>query len=273
MSPRRQSQHSRDQDRAPEKRSSSGAKDSVRQIAVIADIHSNLTALNAVLNECKQRGITRFFCLGDIVGYSAHPQECIEAIRALTHCRTVLGNHDASVVAGEPDENMNPLAAAGIRYSVKHLTPDAREWLRARQLVKKIGTTETIVHASLVDPGAWHYVTERREAKFSFLFQNTPICFFGHTHRPAIYSTGDSPQAERIHEWKFRFDPRGHYMINPGSVGQSRSGDPRAHCVIYDRAEMTVEYLHLDYDIEAEIEAIQSARLPAVLGERLLHGL
>ena len=62
-------------------------------------------------------------------------------------------------------------------------------------------------------------------------------------------------------------------MINPGSVGQSRSGDPRAHCVIYDRAEMTVEYLHLDYDIEAEIDAIQRARLPAVLGERLLHGL
>jgi predicted phosphodiesterase len=242
------------------------------QIAVLGDIHSNLGALQAVLKVCKRRKITRFICLGDIVGYAAHPAECLELVRSL-NCVTVLGNHDACVVAGEPHEAMNPLAAAGIRYSIEHLGADAREWLAGRPMVVKHEPNETIVHASLSEPGEWHYITDGREARGSFAVQTTPLCFFGHTHKPSLFSVASRPQPESLGKLKFRFSPEGRCMVNPGAVGQPRAGDPRAHFLIYDPDALTVELQRVKYDIEAEVRSINAAGLPAVLGQRLRVGV
>ena len=241
------------------------------QIAVLGDIHSNLTALDAVLAECKRRKLTRFICLGDIVGYGAHPAECIEKIRAL-NCVTVLGNHDESVMQGHPHKDMNPLAAAGVRYSIEHTDEAARAWLRELPWTLEQGAA-TIVHSSLYEPKEWHYITDPREARFSLAMQKTPVCFFGHTHRPAMFSVTNLPQPEEIEDSKFRLDAHGRCMINPGAVGQPRGRDPRAHFLVYDPDALTVEFCRVEYDIEAEVKSIKKAGLPDVLGDRLLLGM
>jgi diadenosine tetraphosphatase ApaH/serine/threonine PP2A family protein phosphatase len=168
---------------------------------------------------------------------------------------------------------MNPLAATGIRYSIEHLNADARRWLSERPIVVKHEPNETIVHASLLEPEEWHYVTDAREARFSFPFQTTPLCFFGHTHRTTLFSVGNLPQPESIGDRKFRFSPEGRSMINPGAVGQPRGRDPRAHFLIYDPDTLTAELQRVEYDIEAEVKSINAAGLPAVLGERLRVGM
>jgi predicted phosphodiesterase len=241
------------------------------KIAVFGDIHSNLTALDAVLEECNRRKIDHFICLGDIVGYGPRPAECVAKIRALK-CDTVLGNHDESVAHGDAHEGMNPLAAAGVRYSVEHLSDEARAWLRDLPFILKFPHAEA-VHSSLVEPENWHYITDPQEARFSLKAQTEPVCFFGHTHRPALFSVATLPQPEELGEMMFRCDAAGRCMINPGAVGQPRARDPRAHFLIYDPAEMIAEFCRIEYDIEAEIQCIEQAGLPKVLGERLLLGL
>lgn len=241
------------------------------KIAVFGDIHSNLTALDAVLAECERRQIQQFICLGDIVGYGPRPAECLTKIRAL-NCETVLGNHDESVAWGHAHEGMNPLAATGVRYSVEHLSEETREWLRELPFILTF-PREEVVHSSLIEPENWHYITDPSEARFSLKVQSKPVCFFGHTHRPALFSVATLPQPENLDEMIFRCPEAGRCMINPGAVGQPRAHDPRAHFLIYDSAEMIAEFCRIEYDIEAEIECIEQAGLPKVLGERLLLGM
>src|SRR3954452_4697276 len=99
-------------------------------LAILSDIHSNLHALDAVLAVCKRRGVTRFACLGDIVGYGAFPAACVDRIRSLG-CPVVQGNHDAYVASGKLDSDISPLARAGVEYSIAHLSPEDRNWLAA----------------------------------------------------------------------------------------------------------------------------------------------
>lgn len=248
-----------------------------KKIAVLSDIHSNLTALRAVLRACERVGIAQFYCLGDIVGYGPHPAECLRLIRQLPDCLTVLGNHDDCVARGRVALGLNAYAAEGVRYSIRQLGKAERAWLRALPLILEPDRATTIVHASLWQPKAWHYILGGQDAKRSFVHQTTPICFFGHTHRSTLFAVAGAGASatppEQIGRMKFRFHRAGRYMINPGSVGQPRGGDPRAHYVIYDRDELTVELCRVKYDIADEIRDFEKAGLPALLGERLLVGM
>jgi predicted phosphodiesterase len=240
-------------------------------IAVLSDIHSNLHALEAVFTECALRDICRFFCLGDIVGYGAFPSECLHAIRSLK-CPTILGNHDESVAQGKPAYELNYMARAGIEYSVQCLGKTGRDWLSELTPVIVDGAA-TLVHASLAEPLEWDYVTTEQEAKRSFARQETPICFYGHTHLPKLYSLRGRPGAKPCGEHKAKLDPTGQYLINPGSVGQPRGGDPRAQFVVFDPSELTIEFVCIEYDVGAASQAIISAGLPKMLAERLYLGL
>src|SRR5579862_1818286 len=238
--------------------------------AIISDIHSNLAALQAVLAECKKLKVKKFVCLGDIVGYGAHPAECLDIVRSLD-CPTVKGNHDQSVGEGKPHPDMNSLAAAGITYSVHHLSKDNRNWL-ARLPVQIDWGQATLVHSSLIGPLEWPYITEAFEAEESMAIQKTPVCFYGHTHRPRMFARRTTVPPEKVGLMKFRLAPKGRCMVNPGSVGQPRGGDWRAHFAVYDPRELSVEFFRVTYDVEAEAKSILRAGLPDLLAERIRIG-
>jgi diadenosine tetraphosphatase ApaH/serine/threonine PP2A family protein phosphatase len=240
------------------------------EIAVLSDIHSNLHALRAVVEECSRRKINRFFCLGDIVGYGANPGECVELVRSL-HCATVLGNHDQYVATGTVDADVNALAKRGLEYSAEHLSKAAKRWLNSRPASLTLNGV-TIVHASLHNPLDWNYLLHPIEARESLEIQTTPICFFGHTHVSKIYASPEGPRPKPIADMLFQFSKEGRSLVNPGSVGQPRGADPRAHFAVLNPAELTVEFVKLEYDANGAASAILEAGLPAFLAERLLVG-
>jgi predicted phosphodiesterase len=239
--------------------------------AVLSDIHSNLHALEAVLTECGRRKISRFLCLGDTVGYAAFPAECLRRIRALKGCRTVLGNHDFYVSRNDVSGDLNTVARAGVQYSIKHLTKSAREWLGALPAVV-VEESFTGVHASLEEPLEWDYILTNTDAAVTLHLQATPVCFYGHTHHAKLFATGPE-KVEQLGDGKFRVNPAGRCLVNPGSVGQPRGGDPRSQFIVFDSREFTIEFVKLDYDVGAAGDAIISAGLPPYLAERLHYGV
>ncbi|MEA3212230.1 MAG: hypothetical protein QOE70_5287 [Chthoniobacter sp.] len=241
------------------------------EVAILSDIHSNLHALRAVLAECERRKIPRFCCLGDIVGYGAHPAECLKLVRSLK-CPTVIGNHDFYAACGKWGDDLSDLAQAGVEYSIRKLTRAARQWLGDLPEVFTADTF-TLVHASLHDPLSWEYIVSSEQARPSLLLQETPLCFYGHTHRPKLFVGGGSPP-EMLAEGKFQFRRDGRYLINPGSVGQPRGeGDPRAQFVIFNPAELAVQFVKVEYDVQGAASAILAAGLPPYLADRLLAGV
>jgi diadenosine tetraphosphatase ApaH/serine/threonine PP2A family protein phosphatase len=130
----------------------------------------------------------------------------------------------------------------------------------------------TLVHSSLHEPEEWHYVRISRMAEDSFEHQETPICFFGHTHVSQIFLRRAPDRPEALNGSSIHFTKDETYLVNPGSVGQPRNGDAQAQFALLDEATMTLEFAHVPYDVEAAVEAIQGAGLPRLLGERLREG-
>jgi predicted phosphodiesterase len=236
--------------------------------AIIADIHSNLEALNVVLKDAKEQNCTNFVCLGDIVGYNANPKECLDIIRSM-NIPCIKGNHDEYVANDAHLEGFNPHAAEAVNWTRNQLTEDDRKWLRELKLTRMIGNF-TIVHATLDGPQRWGYVFDKLAAASSFTYQNTPVCFFGHTHIPLAFIR-DSVVRGGTYS-KFKIEPGKKYFVNVGSVGQPRDGDPRAGYVIYDTNEGTIELRRLEYDISLTQNKVRAAGLPPRLAERLAHG-
>jgi predicted phosphodiesterase len=239
--------------------------------AVLSDIHSNLHALQAVLAECERRKISRFLCLGDTVGYAAYPAECLRLIRGLKGCRTVIGNHDHYVSQCDVSGDLNTVARAGVQYSIDHLTKSAREWLGALPAVI-VEESFTAVHASLEEPLEWDYILTNSDAAVTLHLQTTPVCFYGHTHHAKLFASGRD-KVEQLGDGKFRVNATGRYLVNPGSVGQPRGGDPRPQFIAFDPREFTIEFVKVDYNIDAAGEAIIAAGLPPYLAERLQYGV
>ena len=241
------------------------------QLAIFSDVHSNLPALEAVLADIEQRGVTQRVCLGDIVGYNAEPAECVERVRPI--CEVILqGNHDAAAAGGVDLSWFNPVARAGLEYARDRLTEEQRRWLCELPLVKaRAGWT--YVHASLWDPAEWEYVTSAPTAVMHFHQQATALGFCGHTHRPLIWNQDNSglsvitPRDKSI-----SLNGPGKHLVNVGSVGQSRDGDSRACYVLFDPEALTVEFHRVAYDVAREQKAIRAAGLPDMLALRLEMG-
>ncbi|MEJ5237188.1 MAG: metallophosphoesterase family protein, partial [Limisphaera sp.] len=215
------------------------------KFAIIADIHGNLEALQAVLEDAQKQGCTHYACIGDVVGYGANPRECLQIIRSMG-MPCVKGNHDEYCSIDENAEGFNPLAAEAVMWTRQQLSEEDRQWLRDLRYVRMV-TNFTIVHATLDAPQRWGYVFDKLAAAASFPYQNTPVCFFGHTHVPVAF-VRDSMVRGGTYS-KFRIEPGKKYFINVGAVGQPRDGNPKAAYVVYDVDEGTVELRRLDYDI------------------------
>ena len=236
--------------------------------AIIADIHANLEAFQVVLEDIKAQKCTHVACLGDIVGYNANPKECLDIVRSM-NIPCVKGNHDEYCSSEENLEGFSPNAAAAALWTRPRLTPDDRQWLRDLKYLRLVSSF-TIVHATLDVPQRWGYVFDKLMAAASFTYQNTPVCFFGHTHVPLAFIR-DSVVRGGTYS-KFKVEPGKKYFVNVGSVGQPRDGDPKAKYVVYDMDEGTIELRKLDYDIAGAQKKILDAGLPPRLAERLAQG-
>lgn len=235
---------------------------------IIADIHANLEALQVVLEDIKQQRCTHVVCLGDVVGYGANPKECLDIIRGM-NIPVVKGNHDEYIGSTENPEGFNDAAAEAVAWSRNQLTEDDRKWLRELKYFRLVANF-SIVHATLDAPQRWGYVFEKLEAAASFTYQNTQVCFFGHTHVPVAFIRDTGVRGGTYS--KFRVESGKKYFVNVGSVGQPRDGDPRASYVIYDLPQQTIEIRRLDYDIPTAQRKIRAAGLPERLAERLANG-
>lgn len=236
--------------------------------AIIADIHANWEALQVVLEDIKAQKCTHTACLGDVVGYNANPKECLDIIRRM-NIPCVKGNHDEYCSIDEHLEGFNPHAAEAVTWTRQQLTEEDRKWLRDLKYMRLVASF-SIVHATLDVPQRWGYVFDKLAAAASFTYQNTSVCFFGHTHVPVAFIR-DSVVRGGTYS-KFKVEPGRKYFVNVGSVGQSRDGVAKATYAIYDMDEQSIELRRLDYDIPAAQAKIRAAGLPERLAERLALG-
>lgn len=236
--------------------------------AILGDVHANIQALDAVLNDAAGQGVTHYACVGDIVGYNANPIECLEKIRNICPV-SVRGNHDHYCSHDENLDNFHPLAADVVGWTRKLLTDDQVAYLRGLRMIARVETF-TMVHSTLDSPDSWGYVFDKLEADANFSYQTSTVCFFGHTHVPLAFEKAETIRFGLY--TKIRIGVGKKYFINVGSVGQPRDGDPRAAYVLYDMVNNLVELRRVNYDIKSAQKRIIEAGLPARLATRLAIG-
>ncbi len=238
---------------------------------IISDIHANLDALEVVLGRLKR--VEAYLCLGDLVGYGPDPNECIEAVKALPGLKCVVGNHDLACV-GKYDINwFNWYAREAIVWTQERLTPANRGYLLSLPLME-MQDSLTLVHGALPQP--MDYVTSEIEARGVFAEMITPVCLIGHTHVAELYAHAHG--AAHIERRSLSAGgqvkvARGlSYLVNCGSVGQPRDGNPMASYGIYDTIRREIKVMRASYAVERVQERMEKAGLPGLLGERLAVG-
>ena len=247
------------------------------KIAIVSDIHANLAALQAVLADVDAVAPgAAIWHTGDIVGYNAEPNEVVALLRE-RGAVGVMGNHDAAVL-GELDVSwFNPEAAAAVKWTATHLTPENATWLHALPKISEMGAA-TLVHASLLKP-LEEYVIDAESARENLFALSTPVLFHGHTHVPAYWALRGG-QASLI-DIDGRAQPLlSPSLINVGSVGQPRDGDVRASWVLWDRSDDgsgigalgTVQWRRVAYDVARTQSGVRAAGLPESLANRLAEG-
>ncbi|MGB2695248.1 MAG: metallophosphoesterase family protein [Dehalococcoidia bacterium] len=242
------------------------------RIAIVSDVHANLPAFEAVLRHAEAGGaLDAVWCLGDIVGYGPHPNECIELLRSYAH-RTVAGNHDLAACDRMGTEEFNAAAATAALWTTEQLSESSRAYLTGLTLVECEGVF-TLVHGSLRSP-EWEYLLSSEQAQAHLELQRTPYGLVGHSHLPFVCreEPGRPPKVLRVGDGERVKLGDERSILNPGGVGQPRDGDPRASYALYDDVARIVSYHRVAYDIEATQRAMEAAGLPRWLCERLSYG-
>jgi len=238
------------------------------RLAVLSDIHANLAALDAVCDDMPP--VDEVWALGDIVGYGPQPNEVIRRLVELG-AWAVMGNHDGAAVGVVDASWFNTDAATAIRWTASVLDPDARAYLAGLPQVRRDGDL-TAVHGSPREP-IWEYITDQRIASENLGSFETRTCLFGHTHMPIIYRA-DGGRVEVVPAdttAPIALDAR-RALINPGSVGQPRDGNPDASYVVLDTDAGTAEYRRVAYDVAATQRLMRERDLPRWLVDRLSQG-
>lgn len=232
------------------------------RVAIISDIHSNLEALEKAFEIIEKKNIDEIVCLGDLVGYGASPNECIDLTRQRAG-HVLMGNHDQAAFDLSQTENFNRHARTAAYWTNQTLTPENLEYLKGLPLQCAFDDL-TFVHSSPKEPEQWNYIFSAYEARPNFEFFQTRVCFIGHTHIPGIFP-------EDMKTRKISRDSR--YMINVGSVGQPRDGNWRLSFGVFDTTEWTYEVIRSEYDVQRASEKILASELPRFLADRLLAGV
>jgi diadenosine tetraphosphatase ApaH/serine/threonine PP2A family protein phosphatase len=244
------------------------------KVAAITDVHANLPALEATLADVDALGVEEVWCLGDVVGYGAQPDECAQLVRE--RCAVCLvGNHDLAVLGALDVGAFSEAAAAAVWWTRDHVTEATLEMLRGLE-PRESREGVALSHASPRDP-VWEYVLSSEQADACLDAQEERIGLIGHSHvalfftRPAEPQPGEVRGAQAGDGTLLRLDGGG-WLINPGSVGQPRDGDPRAAWLELDTDEGSARFHRVEYDVEAAAAAIVAAGLPRRLADRLQVG-
>ena len=244
------------------------------RLALIADIHANLSGLEACLAEAERLKADGFVFLGDFVGYGPDPEAVIGRVRPLVEAgaAAVLGNHDAGVL--KPSRDMNPAAAEALAWTRRQLSERAKTFLAGLPLEARSGDL-LFVHADASNPAAWHYVTDAETARASLDACSAAVTFCGHVHVPGVYclsATGKMVTHAPVQDVAIPLLRQRRWLAVIGSSGQPRDGNPAAAFAVYDTAARTLTFHRAPYDVEGVSHRIRALGLPEKLAERLLRG-
>lgn len=241
---------------------------------LFSDVHGNLEAFQVVLDSMRDESIDRFIFLGDIVGYGADPSACLALLKNLIDvkgCQCLAGNHDYAVCSKTSLENFNSIARQSIEWTRSQLNQESMLFLSSLPLTVQ-AEGFSAVHANFLAPDAWGYILDVDDAFSNFCVLKDSLGFIAHSHRPLVFSH----HADRGVDWQLMehcpLRSGYQYIINIGSVGQPRDGDPRACYALYDDEKKVVDIKRVDYNIKAAQAKILTAGLPLLCAQRLQEG-
>jgi predicted phosphodiesterase len=248
---------------------------------ILSDVHANRFGLEAVLTGAKGH-YEQVVCLGDVVGYGAHPNECCEILRDV-RAWCLRGNHDAAAIRQLDISDFNTIAAEAMRWTRRRLSVVNISWLES--LKSSLDREEDgfqAVHGSIRDP-LEEYILDNETAEESLALMQRPLCFYGHTHIAEFYSqamasasnTDENSLSQNgafLHGGQLDIEAQQRYLVNPGSCGQPRDGNPQARYALFDSVSRRLEVRALDYSWQMARAAIIEENLPRQLGDRLLLG-
>ncbi len=247
------------------------AKMGPMRYGLFSDVHSNLEAMTVVARAMKAEGAEEYLCLGDFVGYYSNPVEVIELIESL-HCwKLILGNHDAACIGQTPLSKFNQPAAEAIHWTRKRLKPRHFQFLENLRMNEEIGEIQ-LVHASPFQSEEWHYLIQKEDVERNFRYFQGFVCFFGHVHKPFIAEQKPDGSVEILERQEYTLQKDCRYLVNVGSVGQPRDGNPQTCYVMYDSSSKKLSIRRLDYDYETTVKKTLEAGLPDYLAQRLKTG-
>jgi diadenosine tetraphosphatase ApaH/serine/threonine PP2A family protein phosphatase len=239
-------------------------------IVILSDIHSNLESFQAVLKDFSRERVDQVLCLGDVVGYAADPDHCIETLRGLTS-HVVAGNHDWAVAGLADTSCFNPEARAAVEWTAGIITADHSAYLKGLPLTLCLPGM-LLVHATPCQPESWDYIFSLDDAAMSFHHFEQQVCLTGHSHYPIAFAQDKEGTISVIWDSTFTLLESHRYLINVGSVGQPRDGDARAAYAIYKPEEASFTLRRVSYDITRTQGKIVAAGLPSFLAARLAAG-
>ncbi len=245
------------------------------RLAIIADIHSNLEALESVLAQIRREGAEAVLNLGDLVGYNASPIECLELLQS-EEVWNLAGNHDLALLEPERAAAFNIIAYQALMWARQQVLPEHLEFLQNLPLTRTMAGGFLACHGTPTSTDTYIVYHFQGKRVFSQLLSHSHlrVCFFGHTHRRALWYRDIRGKVAllELSQPQITLKPEGHYLINPGSVGQPRDGNPEAAYAIFDDEEFSIHFKSAPYDIAAAQRRILAAGLPPFLAERLALG-
>ncbi|MDD3582324.1 MAG: metallophosphoesterase family protein [Desulfobacca sp.] len=248
------------------------------KIALISDIHANLEALEQVLRAIDQEGVDLIVNLGDLVGYNANPNECLELIRGRGDILSVVGNHDQAVSNPNKAQDFNIIAYQVIMWSIDQIAADHLNFLGNLPLNQVIEKHYLACHGTPTCADTYiSYLFQGRRVLNLLRRQLNPIqiCFFGHTHKRALWyrDARGKVALQPLQPGKIYLDRECQYLINPGSVGQPRNHNPAASYAVFDTQDYSIQFKLVPYDIQQTQRKILAAKLHPYLAERLAQGI
>jgi diadenosine tetraphosphatase ApaH/serine/threonine PP2A family protein phosphatase len=245
------------------------------RLAIIADIHSNREALDSVLAQIDREGVEAILNLGDLVGYNASPNECLELLQG-RNVWSLAGNHDLALLDPERAQYFNIIAYEALTWCRQQVRPEFLKFLQGLPLVREQPGSFLACHGTPANPDTYiaYHFQGKRVLKDLFKHPDLRVCFFGHTHRRALWyrDIRGKVALRPIAPATMFLSPEEHYLINPGSVGQPRDGNPEAAYAIFDDQEFSIQFKSAPYDVGGAQRRILAAGLPPYLAERLALG-
>ena len=236
------------------------------RIAILSDIHGNLEAVQEVLQYLRDNGIDQVYCLGDTVGYGSNPNECLDLV-AQSCSKVIMGNHDHAAIGLTSVNYFNDYAKLSTYWTFSVLSAGSRNFISSLDFSWQDDKI-FLVHATPANPAMWRYVLTEQDAREEFEAFTPKVCFIGHSHFPVIFSKNEG----LIKVQKYVLNEQDKYIVNVGSVGQPRDGNPQTCFCVYDTDNGQLEYVRLNYDAVLTRDKIIKAGLPVFLGDRLLNG-